>query len=255
MSLTVKETITYYLKDIEGRVARDEFDSTNAFNTERELSRFAARFGEQDVDQCRQHDLTAWLNENPQWKAVESRRRIISIITGCFRWAEDEELIDRCPYRRPRSLRGLPAKVRRPATSAEIVQLMRGGSKPLRRALYILIKTGMRTCEMRKLVWDDVLLDVPTPHLSIARHKTFRKTGKPRLIGLDASTVRFLRNLKRQYEGYCRFAETFGADWPPPFVFTNCDGTPWDKNAFARHLRRYAERFGLDEGVDERVSV
>ena len=111
----------------------------------------------------------------------------------------------------------------------------------------------MRTCELRNLTWDEVFLDGPSPHLSLTRHKTFRTSGK-RIIGLSASTARFLRNLGQQYERRCNCAcETCQADISPN-VFTNCHGTPWDRHTFARHLRRTAKAIGLDDGVAERIS-
>jgi integrase len=212
------------------------------------------RYGTQTIAECKQHDLSAWLAANPQWEAVDTRRRVVSTITACFNWALHEELIERSPYLRPHSLRGKTSPVRRPATHAEYVQLMRHGSRPLRRGLYILRKTGMRTCEMRNLTWDEVFLDGPSPHLSITRHKTFRRTGKPRVIGLDPSTARFLRNLATQYERRCGCnCETCEANISP-HVFTNTRGGPWDRHTFARHLRRFAQSIGMDQGVAQRVS-
>jgi integrase len=253
--ITVAQVIALYLKSQAARVAADDY-SADAFKTMRhELERFAARFGAQTIADCKQHDLSAWLAENPQWKAVDTLRRVVSTITGCFSWALDEELVERSPCRRPRSLRGKTAHVRRPATHEEYCRLMRAGSRALRRALYFLRRTGARTCEMYNLTWDEVFLDGPTPHLSIARHKTFRQTGKPRKIGLDPSTARFLRNLGVQYERRCNCNCETCQDNISPHVFTNCRGGPWDRHTFGRHLRRIAKAIGLDDGVLHRVSA
>jgi integrase len=253
--ITVKEVVALYLKSLSARVAADDYSAHGFANDSRDLALFAARFGSQTIDQCKQHDLSSWLEENPQWKSVDTKRRIVSSITACFNWAFFEELVSRSPYRRPRTLRGKTGKVRRPATHEEYVTLMRKADRPLRRALYMLRKTGMRTCEVRDLTWDEVYLDGPSPHLSIVRHKTFRQTGKPRKIGLDPSTARFLRNLKRQYARHCN------CDCPTcqaslcPNVFTNHRGTAWSRHSLGRHLRRTAARIGLDEGVADRVTA
>ena len=38
-------------------------------------------------------------------------------------------------------------------------------------------------------------------------------------------------------------------------LFANQQGNPWDRHTFARNLRRVAEKAGLDEGVQQRVSA
>ena len=251
---TVKEVIDLYLKSMAARVADDDYGMDGAKTARVELLRFAAKYGHQTIAECKQHDLSDWLTANPQWKAAETKRRVASTITACFNWAFHEELIDRSPFRRPRALRGRASSVRRPATHEEYVSLMRWGSRSLRRALYFLRRTGARTCEMRELTWDEVFLDGPAPHLSIARHKTFRQTGKPRKIGLDPSTARFLRNLGIKYERRCGCACETCQDNISPHVFTNNRGTPWDRHSFAHHLRRAAKAIGLDDDVAQRVS-
>lgn len=246
-SPTVKTVIDAYLADLEIKVKQNNHSWTAFDNARRDLHKFAATFGTQPIDQCRQHDLTQFLNEHPEWQATNTKQRVAAEIVSCFKWAEEEELADRCPYRRPRILRGLPTKVRRPADPAEYIALMRFGSRPLRQALYLMRKTGMRTCEVVELEWESVRIDGPAPpHLHLEKHKNRRKTGKPRVIALDAAAVRFLANLRRN-----RIAA--GVSYAR--VFLNCDGNPWDGHTLARHLRRTAERIGLDDGVAERVSA
>lgn len=118
---------------------------------------------------------------------------------------------------------------------------MTRGSKPLRRALYFLHRSGCRPCEMREAEYEDILWDKSV--VALYRHKTARTTGQARLIPLDAGTLRFLRNLRKRHpEGQEK-------------IFLNSHGTVWDRHAFARHLRRTAKRIGLDDGVEERVSA
>jgi integrase len=100
---------------------------------------------------------------------------------------------------------------------------------------------------MRELRWFEVLLEAESPHLNLERHKTRAKIGRARKVGLDPGTVTFLRALKRKAS-----TGLFGGD--DAHVFVNCDGAPWTCRTFAQHLRRWAERLGLDEGADKRVS-
>lgn len=238
----VQSVIDLYVENLHGRHRAADYSCDALDSALRELHRFSKEFGHQELSVCRQHDLTRWFGLNPQWRAVSMKKKVASIIIGCFKWAHEEELIDRQPYRFPKALKGQPDKVRRPAEPWEYVTLMRFGSRPLRRALFMLRRTGIRTKEMRELVWPEVDLG-ESPHISLERHKTRRSTGKAKTIGLDTATANFLRALKRNQRG------------KSDRVFTNAEGTPWDCHTFAQHLRRYAERLGIDDGVDERVSA
>lgn len=239
MTPTVPSIIDLYLESLLVRHVAGEYAKDALSNARRELRRFADSFAIAITD-CRQHDLTRWLSINPQWKSSCTKKRVASTILACFRWAEEEELVPKCQYHWPKSLKGLPDKVRRPADPFEYVALMRGGSRELRRALFFLRRTGCRTCEMRELCWQDVHDD----HISLEKHKTRRKTGRARKYGLDRSTANFLRALRRNRQGH-----------PEDHVFLNCEGGKWDRHTFARHLRRWAKRIGLDEGVETRVSA
>lgn len=239
---TVGDLVVVYLTACELRVANGELGKATAKNYDADLKNFGAMFGGQLLCDCRQYDLTTWLTKNPQWKSVNTKRRAIAAVLGCFRWAEDEQLIDKCPYRSPKALRGAIAETRRPATHDEYKALMEAGSKPLRFALLFLYLTGCRTSEMRGLKWSDVRLDdARAPHLYIVNHKTYRRTGRPRIVGLDYLAVRLLRALKRTAKS--------------EFVFVNCDGMPWRKDSFCHHLRRTARKIGLDDGIATRVTA
>ena len=248
--VTVPAIVMEYLAYLQGRVDAGTFAADNLRNIRRELNAFAGAF-DQAVDQCRQRDLLRWLEANPQWKSGHSKRHAIASVIACFNWAVDEEgggLIDKSPYRKPKIRSSTPCEPRRPATRHEYVILMKGGSRPLRRALFMLRRSGIRTCELRELRWHEVLLDDETPHLNLANHKTRRRTGRARKVGLDPGTVGFLRSLQRHAGG-----GLFGKD--DSHVFLNGDGLPWKCRGFAQHFRRWAERLGLDDDADKRVSA
>ena len=237
---TVRELIEIYLSNLRARVAADDYSADALSDVTRDLRRFAERYGHQTIAQCRRYDVTQWLQLNPQWKANGTKRRIIAGLLACFNWLEDEELIDRTPYRRPRKLR-LPVTPRREAEPAEYIALMRCPSRPLRRMLFFLRRTGARPKEARELRKDEI--DFEAGIVEKKDHKTRRKTGKPRLFGLEPCVLRFLRNI-------CSRSHP-----EQPYVFTNCDGDKWDRHTFARHLRRWAKRIGLDNGAAARVSA
>lgn len=241
--MTVAELIAHFLRSSARRVTYDDITQGAHDNYRESLQSFAAQFGAKDVSACRQHDLTEFLDTHPGWKALSTKRTRISAVLAAFRWAVDEELIEVCPYKSPRSLRGQIAETRRPATREEFEALMDVGSEPLRRALLFLFLTGCRTCEMRELIWAWVHIDGPAqPHLALMRHKNIKRTGRPRYVGLDAHGVELLREIK--------------ATSKSEHVFTNCDGFPWRKDAFCHHFRRAARRVGLDDGkILDRVTA
>ncbi len=244
--ITVLEVVTSYLAALKSRVDASDYAADGYANICAVLSKFATAHPI-PASECRQKDLQKWLAANPQWKKPKTRKNVIGAVIGCFKWAADEEggdLLHSCPYKIPKSLRGLPYEPRRPALHSEYVTLMRHGSKPLRRALFFLRRSGARTKEMRELDWSQIVLDGGPPHIIKNRHKTRRTSGKPRKIGLDASTANWFRAMKRN-----------AGNPATGFVFVNCDGGPWDRHTFAQHFRRYARALGLDNGVEELVSA
>ncbi len=228
----VCDVVARYLKNLESRVVAGDFSRDACEGAKRELALFLVDHGEKTLDQCRRHDLTKWIEDHPQWLSAWTRRRVLGAIVRPFLWAEDQQLITASPYRLPRRMR--KGRKRRPATHAEYVVLMRGGSRELRRALFFLRRTGVRTIEMREVVWPEV--DFRRGVIVRETHKSIDQTEEPlpRIIGLDAPTLRFLRNLyRRRLPGL-------------PNVFHNCDGGAWDRHSFARHMNRWGERLGLD---------
>ncbi|HZZ80964.1 MAG TPA: site-specific integrase, partial [Gemmataceae bacterium] len=241
--LSVREVVRMHLDNLRARLAADDFSAKALDNAERDLGKFVAMFGEQSISACRQHDLTRFMNEHPEWKAGNTKKRVIGTVVGCFTWAEEEEIIDRCPYRRPRALKRTASKVRRPAEPHEYVAIMRGATRVLQRPLYFMRRTGARTCETVDLLWMDCHEDDACPHIYREKSKTRRRTGKPRLIGLEPGVAAMLRRLRKKK-----------SPRPTDHVFLNADGTPWDGHTFARHFRRVAQRLGLDDGASELFS-
>jgi integrase len=186
--------IDAYLAHRRGRVAREDFSADALANAERILLNFSVHFGSKVLSQCRRHDATEWLDSNPQWKSGDSTNKALHTLRACFCWAEEEDLISANPYKSFRRLMRRRGH-RRPASVAEYVTLMRHGSRALRRAVFFIRRAGCRTCEMREARWADVHFDLGV--IALYKHKTARATGKPRLIGLDPSLLRFLRNLHR----------------------------------------------------------
>jgi integrase len=241
--LTVAEIAKQFLEHLAARVKAGTYSEASFEHVQRDLRLFADIHGIRPVSDMKQRDLSKFIEDNPSWKSPWTKKRAVNSIIVAFRWAEEEEIIARCPFRSPSSLRGQARHCHRPVERHEYVALMRKGKRPIRRMLWFLRHTGCRTKEARDLLWEDCRLDDgPVQFIELKNHKSKRKTGVSRKIGLDVQTIRFLRNLRRQSSG-------------KGHVFTNCDGAPWDRHSLTRHVRRLAKRIGLDEGVEHRVSA
>lgn len=243
MSPTVAQVTAAYLKHCERQNRAGAFSTDHLKNTRGHLDKFVLFVGAaKAVDALKQHDLSAWLDKNEdRWKSVATRHNVVAAVIGAFRFAEEEELVDRCPFRTPRSLRGATVKPRRPATSDEYLTLFRAGSRCLKNALFFLRETGARTCEMREMLWTDITFG-EHPCVTLFAHKTARKTGKSRTIALNRVVAKFLAWLGNQ-------------KGRREHVFVNSDRTPWTRFSFAKNLRRTAAKTGLDEGVVDKMTA
>jgi integrase len=236
--VTIAGLIRAYTTDLDRREKTGDLSTDHVANCKRDLRNFAEFLGDTRlVQDCRQYDLTEWLRHNDKnWKSQHTKQRAISAVVGCFRWGADDEegaMIDKNPYRFPKILKGKPAEPRRPALESEFKALMKGGSRPLRNALFFMWHTGVRTCEMREMTWNDVNLNNPDKsYVTLEKHKNRKKTGRARLIPMEPMVHRFMVWLKRQSKSrYC---------------FTNCDGGQWNRHTWCKHFRRHCVRLGLD---------
>jgi integrase len=253
---TVRDLASQFIDDLLLRVQSGEYDSEACANVRRDLVdggklgkltsliacpiADAATIGQVPIGELTGQHLTKWLLANPQWASVHKRKAAIGAVRSMYAWAWAAFGLP-CPIRQWPAVTRQKAPTRREASAAEYITLMHKGSRPLRRALYLLWNTGCRPKEMRLLEWSDVLFAEAV--IDTENNKTLRATGENRVIGLEPRLVRLLRNLHRQRSPFTEL------------VFTNTDGTAWDRHTFARHLRRTAKRIGLDKGVDKRVSA
>jgi integrase len=246
---SIGEVIRAYLDFLRVRVEAGDLALASLERSQKYLTVFARQFGHKPLADARRHDLTEFLTAHPGWKSPWTKGDAIGNIITCFRWAEDEQLIERAPYRRSRCFR-FAGKPRQPMSLMDYVRIMwaamgsygpkRSSARALRRALFFLRRTGCRTCEMRHVRWADV--DWEAGVIRLEHHKTARATGDVRVIGLDHCTLRFLRNLRRQRSRQ-------GAAYPDEHIFLNGCERPWNRTAFGRLFRKYACAAGVARGI------
>jgi integrase len=108
-----------------------------------------------------------------------------------------------------------------------IGSLLRGARRPFRLFLWALMETGARPSELRRLKWNEVKEN----RFVIEKHKTVKKTGKPRVIFMTERLQRHIAQLRKRSAS--------------PFVFVNSLDGPWTGNAVRLQVDRIKKRCNL----------
>jgi integrase len=138
--------------------------------------------------------LTAWLEANPGWQA--SRRHAIIAVKRCFKWADEEGLIDRNPFRAVKKPAvGRRERILTPAEKQEILQTIR--DRPFREFVFALYETGCRPSEVARVTAEN--FDEERGLWVFQQHKARRKTGKPRIVYLTPAMVELTKALVARY--------------------------------------------------------
>jgi integrase len=117
-----------------------------------------------------------------------------------FSWAVEVDLIDRSPCAGLRMEDG--DTEREPMEDDDFRALMRHSPPTLRRLLLFCWATGCRGCEVRKLKWGDI--DFGRRIATLRKHKTRKRTRKPRIIYLNDTVLRLLAWMQRADRRVCR---------------------------------------------------
>ncbi len=198
------------------------------------LMSFCLYAGDRQAREIIPNDVTNWLNspkedDTPRVWNDTTEYNAKRYAFRLFSWATEEGLLAKNP------LKGLkrekPVTKRRCLTEGEYCSLLRGARRPLRLFLWALMETGARPSELRRLKWNEVKADT----FEIEKHKTAKKTGKPRIIYVTARLQRHIAQLKK------RFAS--------PYVFVNSLGEPWTGNAVVQQVNRIKQRCHLADDV------
>lgn len=172
-------------------------------------------------------DVTEWVDSKPWNETSEYNGR--RVVHRVFSWAKGEGYLRTNPLQG--MPRGRPNRRERCLTVQEYCSLLRTARRPFRVFLWALKQTGARPSELRRLTWDQVHGD----RLVIAKHKTAKKTGKPRVVFLSERMQRRLEQLRRRSHSR--------------YVFVNSRGQPWTANAVRLQVARIRKRCGLAKDV------
>jgi integrase len=223
----------------------------------RYLQLFAEAHGIRPVNDrdCLLVHVEEWLAAHPEWKSDWARAQAVSVAMRPFNWAAKKRLIAANPFRGVEKAQGQP---RRPMTDAEFRAVLKATGRArkfspttankqlypsdlrrrqrpsagarFRQVLLFLRLTGCRPGEAARLEWDDI--DLGNAVIVLRRHKTNRKTKKPRVIPLHPTVLKLLIVLRRLGQS-------------GPRVFLTQRKTPWKRCNLAQRLQRAREAAGV----------
>ncbi len=190
---------------------------------QRALLEFAAHLGKLSPLECCPDDLAQWIEAHPQWKASNTKRARCQWVQTCFTWAVKVGRLARNPFAGLVYEEGEP---RGATDDAHLARMMERANLGMRRLLWFQRQTGCRPCELRKVLWEEV--DWARGCIVHWKHKTRRKTRKPRLIPLSAEVLDLLRRML--------------SEGGTGEIFRNAKGNPWKKQALVLHWQRLRAR-------------
>ncbi len=195
------------------------------------LKSFAKRHGSRRIGELRPLDAEAWLAEK-EW-ADTTRNRAVTCLKVALNWAVRMGVIRENPLK---NLEKPPMGRReRILTPAERRTLFGGiTDRAFKLFVFALVSTGARPSEVRTVTAKEFLktgMWVFPPK----RHKTGKKTQKPRVVYLTPPMIRLCERLARER--------------PEGPLFRNSRGKPWTRNAVRCRFRYLRERLPQLAGV------
>jgi len=200
------------------------------------------RLGTLLTGQAKQIHLIDWLTSNySRWTKGSTRADALGAVLGCFNWLDEHELLQPCPFRRPRKLR-FPRAHRRAMRKQHYRAIYRAARKrPTSLAFRVIFfaawHSGARLKEFRKLEpswidWDFKVIRIPAKG-----HKTGKVTGQERPVGLGPHLLSVLQRLVK------------GMAPGQKYVFLSPRGKPWTKDNLGRQYARYRAAAGVPEEI------
>lgn len=192
------------------------------------FGRFVADLGDLKLSKCKPLDLLNWLTQHTEYKSDWTKSRVVRTVARAFAWCKQMGAIRENPFAglsHPTGERG------RPMEADEYQTILRNTDPLFRRVIVWLRFSGCRPGEMSALKWEDV--DLERGCCVLMRHKTAKKTRKPRTIVLAPALIKMLVWMWRHFRPLS------------PYVFLNERGNPWTRPALALRMMRLRDRTGL----------
>lgn len=191
-SRTVAEVVAAYLKDVPGKLEERHLSERTAI-----LDKFVREFGSRQVSDCTPHELREWITSNypgSPW----TRMRINASIQRAFNWAALGRFTRENPFR-GLTFADEERQHGRDMKPSEFRALVSATDPFFRRFLFALRFTGARPGELAALEWSHI--DWQRGVAILKKHKTGRKTGKPRCIQFARPAMKLLAWIRRHAHG------------------------------------------------------
>jgi integrase len=184
---TVAEVVTVYLADAKDGLAEASYELRVV-----RLGLFSREFGAQRPAELTPWAVKQWIFAQTQWRSPHTRAQANSAVQRCFNWAVEMRLLRENPVRGLRLREETqPGRDMKPA---ELQALLRASDPAFRRFLVALKLTGARPSELSRLAWSDIQWDRAVAVLP--KHKTAKKTGKPRVLVFPPPMMKLLAWLR-----------------------------------------------------------
>jgi integrase len=225
-TLHVEQVCDHYLTHSEREHEPDTFTWHKRY-----LQKFCDRYGRMRAADLIPFHLTAWLDAHPGWKAA--RRRAAVVVKRAFAWAKRQGLTTANPFAEVQVQRG--GRRDRVLTTDERKQILAAiKDQRFRDFVFAMQETGCRPGEVAKVTAADADLELGVWVLK--KHKTAKKTGKPRVIYLTPAMVELTRRL--------------AAEFPEGPIFRGPRGDrPFTRNGVRCRFRRLREKLPHLKGV------
>jgi integrase len=205
--------------EVYSRVELPELSELSQRDIKRLWGYFEKHFGrDRLVSAVRKIDVVEWLKSRRSWCAA-TRVNVLRYLSRIFNYAMKNEVTDRNPFAGIEQRPTFSAK--RMVTDDEWQALLRLADRPMQRLLLFLRLTGCRPGELARATWPTIDLDKAT--WTLHRHKTIKRTGRPRIVQLVPTVVKLLRWMRVRAPGQCRnlrqageYLRTILADGPVP---------------------------------------
>jgi integrase len=247
-NLKVPQLAELYLSHRRGKI-----DDKNLENQTKWLARFAEEHKDRPARDITRLEAEAYIDGLAKrgWKTrygqvkpykPKTINHILTALRQMFRWGIDKDLL---PAKNPWDrIRQLPWEGRqRVMTDEEWLSLLRHSGAHFRRVLLALRYTSLRPGELRALTWANV--DWPNSRFVLHRHKTSRRTGKPRVVPFPPCLGNLLRWLQRRQDNA-----------PSAHIFRNKWGRPWTDNHLSGYMDIVRQRAGIQPDANgERLTA
>ncbi|MBA4064779.1 MAG: site-specific integrase, partial [Isosphaera sp.] len=158
------------------------------------LRSFVKAFGTKLAADLKPIHVTRWLDARPSWKGA--RRHGILAVKRAYSWAEKQGLLAPNPLKGvEQEAAGRRDRVLTRGEQAEILAAIR--DEPFRQFVRAMFETGARPGEVARVTAADVNLDLGV--WVFARHKTAKKTKRPRVVYLPPAVVELTRALVAKF--------------------------------------------------------